>query len=196
MPINKFERNCERTTTLYTGINIDNLTNSFLIRDGGSTVIGAIDMNSNIVKKCGGSVVKSTCCNQEYYVDINSFTTAGGVVSGDIKLNVGSDFARSMGCNDLTTGTKFTLLLGLDTNMLSFSVPNSAKAFASGNIKISEMWVERLANEWIATSSPMFATAWSGFPKFSRGPYLMTFFTSSPASGWTHNFRLDYLELP
>ena len=24
----------------------------------------------------------------------------------------------------------------------------------------------------------------------------MTFFTGSPASGWTRNFRLDYIELP
>ena len=29
----------------------------------------------------------------------------------------------------------------------------AAKAFASGNIKICEMWVEWLADEWIATSS-------------------------------------------
>ena len=30
--------------------------------------------------------------------------------------------------------------------------------FASGKIIICDMWVERLADEWIATSSPMFAT--------------------------------------
>ena len=64
----------------------------------------------------------------------------------------------------------------------------AAKAFASGKIIICEMWVERLADEWIATSSQMFATAWPGFHKFSRGPSLMTFFSSSPASGWTRNF--------
>ena len=34
----------------------------------------------------------------------------------------------------------------------------AAKAFASGKIKLCEMWVERLADEWIVTSSPMFAT--------------------------------------
>ena len=51
------------------------------------------------------------------YVDTNAFTTAGGVVSDDIKLNVGSDLARSRGCNDLTTGKKFTLP--------SYSVPDS-----------------------------------------------------------------------
>ena len=59
----------------------------------------------------------------------------------------------------------------------------AAKAFARGKIKICEMWVERLAVEWIATSSPMFATEWPGFHKFSRGPSLITFFTGSPASG-------------
>ena len=42
----------------------------------------------------------------------------------------------------------------------------------------------------------MLATAWPGFHKFSRGPSLMSFFTASPASGCSRNFRLDYIELP
>ena len=50
MPVNKFGRNGDRTTTVYTGINIANLTNSFLRRDGGNTAIGAIDLHSNIIK--------------------------------------------------------------------------------------------------------------------------------------------------
>ena len=50
MPVNKFWRNGDRTTTVYTGINITYLINSFLRRDGGNTAIGAIDMNSNIIK--------------------------------------------------------------------------------------------------------------------------------------------------
>ena len=73
------------------------------------------------------------------------------------------------------------------TDHMRFTFP-AAKIFASGKIKICEMWVERLADEWIATSSPMFATEWPDFHKFSRGPFLMTF--------WTRNFRLDYVELP
>ena len=72
----------------------------------------------------------------------------------------------------------------------------AAKAFASGNIIICKMWVEQSADEWIATSSTMFATVWPGFHKFSRGPSLMTFFNGSPASGWTRTCRLDYIELP
>ena len=34
MPVDKFGRNGDRTTTVYTGINIANLINSFLRRDG------------------------------------------------------------------------------------------------------------------------------------------------------------------
>ena len=37
MPVDKFGRNGDRTTTVCTGINIENLTNSFLRRDGGNT---------------------------------------------------------------------------------------------------------------------------------------------------------------
>ena len=51
MPVDKFGRNGDRATTaVYTGINTTNLTNTFLRRDGGNTAIGAIDMNSNIIK--------------------------------------------------------------------------------------------------------------------------------------------------
>ena len=59
------------------------------------------------------------------YVDTHAFTTAGGAVSGDIKLSVGSDLVGSLACNDLSAGKKFTLLLGIDKNMLTYSVPNS-----------------------------------------------------------------------
>ena len=68
--------------------------------DGGNTVIGAIDMNSHIIKN-----VADPLSNQ-------AITTAGDVMSCDIQLNVGSDLARCLGCNDLTTGKTFTLLLG------------------------------------------------------------------------------------
>ena len=50
MPGDKCEGNGDRTTIVYTEINIANLTNSFLRRDGGNTAIEAIDMNSHIIK--------------------------------------------------------------------------------------------------------------------------------------------------
>ena len=49
MPVDKFGRNGDRTTTVYTGINIANLTNSFL-RDGGNTAIGAIFLIAILLK--------------------------------------------------------------------------------------------------------------------------------------------------
>ena len=124
MPVDKFGRNGDRTTTVYTGINIENLISSFLGRDGGNTAIGAIDMNIYIIKNVADPLFNQDVATKNY-VDTHAFTTAGGVVSGDIKLNVGSDLVRSLGCNDLSAGKKFTLLLGSDKNMLTYSVPNS-----------------------------------------------------------------------
>ena len=54
-----------------------------------------------------------------------------------------------------------------------------AKGFLSKRTIIREMWVERLTYEWIATSSPTFATEWPGFHKFTSGPSLRTFFSGS-----------------
>ena len=59
------------------------------------------------------------------YIDKNAIATDDSVVYGDIRLSAGADLIRSLGCNDLTAGRKFTFLLGSDTNMLSYSVPNS-----------------------------------------------------------------------
>ena len=84
----------------------------------------------------------------------------------------------------ITTTGMISNIAMTDHILFTFS---AAKAFASGMMIICEMWVERLADEWIATSSPGFATAWPDFHKFSRGPSLMTLFSG---------FRLDYIDLP
>ena len=79
-------------------------------------------MNNNIIKNVADPLSNQDVASDNY-VDTHAFTAAGGVVPGDIKLNVGSDLIWSLGCNDLTAGKKFTLLLGSDTNMLSYSLP-------------------------------------------------------------------------
>ena len=84
------------------------------------------------------------------YVDLIKYKTATGIIPNTV----------------MTFHTLFTF--------------RAAKTSASGKIIICVMWIERLADEWTATSSPMFATAWPGFHKFSRRPSLMTFFIGSP----------------
>ena len=123
MPVDKFARNGDRIITVYTGTNIANLTNSFLRRDGGNTAIGAIDLNSNIIKNVSDQVSYQDVATKNYVIT-HAFTIAGGVMCGDIKLSIGSDLVRSIACNNLSAGTTFALLLGSDTNMLTYSVPN------------------------------------------------------------------------
>ena len=125
MTVVKFGRNGDRTTTVYTGINIANLTYSFLRRDGGNTAIETIDMNSHIIKNVAAPLSNQDVAIKNYVGKKNAITTDGGVVYGDIKLSVGSNLVRSLRCNDLTAGKKFTLLLGSDANILTFFIPNS-----------------------------------------------------------------------
>ena len=71
MLVDKFGRNGDRTTTVYTGINIANLTNSFLRRDGGNIAIGAIDMNNNIIKNISDPLSNDDVATKNY-VDTNA----------------------------------------------------------------------------------------------------------------------------
>ena len=118
-------------------------------------------MNRNISKN-----VLDPLSNQEVttknYVDTNAFTTAGGVVSGDIKLSIGSNLVRSLGCNDLIAGKTFTLLLGTDTNMLTYSVPNSGlpvpimiKTYVGFAILIDELPICVFGRDEIVYSRPI-----------------------------------------
>ena len=66
MPVDKFGRNGDRTKPVYTGINITNLTNSFLRRDGGNTAIGTIDMNSHIIKKVSDPLSNQDVATKNY----------------------------------------------------------------------------------------------------------------------------------
>ena len=90
----------------------------------GNTAIRTIDMNSHIIKNVADPLSNQDVATKNYFYK-NAITPDDGFVYGDIKLSVGSDLVRSLGCNDLSAAKKFTLLLGLDTYMLTYSIPNS-----------------------------------------------------------------------
>ena len=142
MPVDKFGRNGDRaTTTVYTGINIANLTNSFLRRDGGNTAIGAIDLNSNIIKYVSDPVSNQDVATKNY-VDTNAFTTTGDTVPGVILINVDSGSTWFLGCRNLDKGKEFILLLGTSSNTKEYSRPKPDSVVpAPVKLNISEGFV-------------------------------------------------------
>ena len=52
-------------------------------------------MNRNTIKNESDPLTNQDIATNNY-VDANAFTKTGGVVSGDIKLNIGSDLERSL----------------------------------------------------------------------------------------------------
>ena len=66
MPVNKFGINDDRVTPVYTGINMENLTNTFPGRDEGNTAIGTIDMNGNIFKNVSDPLSNQDVAKNNY----------------------------------------------------------------------------------------------------------------------------------
>ena len=66
MPVDKFGRNGGRTTPVYTGINIENLANSFVRRGLDNTAIGAIDMNSHTIKNVADPLSNHDVATKNY----------------------------------------------------------------------------------------------------------------------------------
>ena len=79
-------------------------------------------MNSNIIKNVADPLSNQDVVTKNY-IHIHAFSTAGGVVSGDVVLRIGSYLVRIPGCDNLSAGKKFILMLGTYSNMLTYSIP-------------------------------------------------------------------------
>ena len=80
-----------------------------------------------------------------------------------------------------------------DIHLVTFP---SGKTTLNGKIFILELWVERASGEWFSSGCRVFNDNWTMFHKFTRnGTSLIIYFTAYP-SGWTRNYRADYIELP
>ena len=66
MLVDKFGRNDDRATLIYTGINKVNLTNTFLRSDVGNTAIGTLDMNSNMNKNVADPLLNQDVITKNY----------------------------------------------------------------------------------------------------------------------------------
>ena len=62
----------------------------FSKRYGGNTAIGAIDMNSNIIKNVADPLPNQDVVTKNY-IHTHAFSTVGGVLSGDVVLRIGSN---------------------------------------------------------------------------------------------------------
>ena len=89
-------------------------------------------MNSNIIKNVADPLSNQDVVTKNY-IHTHAFSTACGVVSGDVVLRIGSDLVKILGCDDLSAGKKFILALGSYSNMLTYSIP---KPFVSTPIEL------------------------------------------------------------
>ena len=79
-------------------------------------------MNSNIIKNVADSLSNQDVVTKNY-IHTQAFSTAGGVVSGDVVLGISSDLVMILGCDNFSAGKKFILMLVSYSNMLMYSIP-------------------------------------------------------------------------
>ena len=110
------------------------------------------------------------------------------------KLYVDSIYDLSVPKSCFKTGTgRIPNVAHTDHILLTFP---PGKSITNGRIRITELWIERVSDEWFSTSCAQFIDDWRQFHRISRGPSLICYFAEIRGSTtWTRNYRLDYIEL-
>ena len=94
----------------------------------GDLMTGILDMNNNKIRNVSYPLL-STDAATKLYVD-NGYdekvSLIGDIMTGNLVLKVNTDNVRVLGCNDLSGGKEFNLLLGNFQNQIQYEVQNIA----------------------------------------------------------------------
>ena len=127
MPVNKFGNsgeNAEASTTFVkpsSGVNVAEINNLFLRRDGANSALGNLDMNNHRVVNIPDPTYQQDIVNRRC-VDRTKVDKAGDTMNGNLILKIKNNPTISIGCNDLRDTKKFYVLLGNDLNMIQAQV--------------------------------------------------------------------------
>src|SRR6218665_1174580 len=95
-----------------------------LVRKTGDTMLGILSAGGYKITNVGAPTISTDAATKGYAdtIDQDNLQLSGGTLTGDLRLNVGTDPLRLLGCTDLTSGKGFSIALGNVQNQLQFAV--------------------------------------------------------------------------
>ena len=109
------------TTTFkpLTGVNVAEINNLFLRRDGANNATGELDMNNHRISNLADPTEPLDSVNKRF-LDNTTVSRNGDTMSGNLIFKVGNKPAITIGCNDLKDNKRFNVLLGSAYNLLQY----------------------------------------------------------------------------
>jgi len=120
MAVNKFGQmntGCKCSVLETTGVSVSYINNNFVR----NRAITSLDMNNNKICNVLSPVNSQDVATKKYVDDSKDLSV------GDLRLNVGEDTVRLLGCTDLTPGKGFILSLGELQNQIQYCVVTPSK---------------------------------------------------------------------
>jgi hypothetical protein len=102
------------------GLNLTQVSDLFLQRDGSNTATGDINLDSHKLVNVRNPAADQDAATKKYVDDAknNKVSRSGDTMSGDLMLSIGSNHLRELGCSDLNANSGFSLVLGSDRNKI------------------------------------------------------------------------------